>query len=121
MLPNGDVLAAETSAPERPDDGKGIKGWIMRLAMKRAGADVPSADRISLLRDANGDGNTDGLMRFPYFEGQTEVTAPGEKIADLPAGPINHHWTKSLVASPDGMRLYVGVGSNSNIAENGLD
>jgi len=148
VLPNGDVLVAETNAPERPEDGKGIKGWIMGLAMKRAGALVPSADRIALLRDGDSDGvaetksvflknlnspfgmtllsnhfyvaNTDAVQRFPYLEGQTEITHPGEKVVDLPGGPINHHWTKSLVASPDGTRLYVGVGSNSNIAENGL-
>ena len=149
VLPNGDVLVAETNAPQRPEDGKGIKGWIMGLAMKRAGALVPSANRITLLRDADSDGvaetksvflknlnspfgmtllgnhfyvaNTDAVVRFPYVEGQTEITHPGEKVVDLPGGPINHHWTKSLVASPDGTRLYVGVGSNSNIAENGLE
>jgi glucose/arabinose dehydrogenase len=149
VLPNGDVLVAETNAPQRPEEGKGIKGWIMQFAMKRAGALVPSANRITLLRDADSDGaaetksmflknlnspfgmtllgndlyvaNTDAVMRFPYVEGQTEITHPGEKVVDLPAGPINHHWTKSLVASPDGTRLYTGVGSNSNIAERGLD
>jgi glucose/arabinose dehydrogenase len=149
VLPNGDVLVAETNAPQRPEEGKGIKGWIMQLAMKRAGALVPSANRITLLRDADSDGeaetksaflknlnspfgvtllgnhlyvaNTDAVVRFPYAEGQTEISHPAEKVVDLPAGPINHHWTKSLVASPDGTRLYAGVGSNSNIAENGLD
>jgi glucose/arabinose dehydrogenase len=148
VLPNGDVLVAETNAPQRPGEGKGIKGWLMGLAMKRAGALVPSANRITLLRDADSDGmaetksvflknlnspfgmtllgnyiyvaNTDAVVRFPYIESQTEITHPGEKVVDLPGGPINHHWTKSLVASPDGTRLYAGVGSNSNIAENGL-
>jgi glucose/arabinose dehydrogenase len=149
VLPNGDVLVAETNAPERPDDSKGIKGFIYRQVQKRAGAGVPSANRITLLRDADGDGvaetrhvflqnlnspfgmvlvgdhlyvaNTDAVMRFPYHEGDTEITAPGEKVTDLPAGTINHHWTKGLVASPDGSKLYASVGSNSNAGENGLD
>jgi glucose/arabinose dehydrogenase len=149
VLPNGDVLVAETDAPPKPEDGKGIRGWVMGLLMKRAGSGQPSANRITLLRDADGDGTaetrtafleglnspfgmalvgqdlyvaaTDALWRFPYRAGETRVAAPGEKVVDLPAGPINHHWTKSLVASPDGSRLYVGVGSNSNVAENGLE
>jgi glucose/arabinose dehydrogenase len=148
VLPNGDVLVAETNAPPRPEDRKGIKGWVMGLVMKRAGAGVPSANRITLLRDQDGDGtaetrsvfleglnspfgmalvgddlyvaNTDAVLRFPYQEGQTRITAEGVKVVDLPGGPLNHHWTKSLVASPDGSRLYVGVGSNSNVAENGI-
>ncbi len=149
VLPNGDVLVAETNAPERPEDRKGIKGWVMGLMMKRAGAGVPSANRITLLRDADGDGvaehrsvlldrlnspfgmalveeqlyvaDTDALLRFPYKEGQDRITAAGERVTDLPAGPLNHHWTKSLVASADGNKLYVGVGSNSNVAENGIE
>ena len=149
VLPNGDVLVAETNGPERPEDGDGLKGWIMGLVMSRAGAGVESPNEIVLLRDADGDGeaetknvflkglhspfgmaligndlyvaNTDAVMRFPYEEGATEITAKGQKVADLPGGPLNHHWTKSLVASPDGAHLYSGVGSNSNIAENGMD
>ncbi len=149
VLPNGDVLVAETNGPERPEDKDGIKGWIMGLVMGHAGAGVPSPNKIILLRDSNGDGvadvkkiflkdlyspfgmaligkdlyvaNTDAVMRFPYEEGATEITAKGEKLADLPGGPLNHHWTKSLVASPDGTKLYAGIGSNSNVAENGLD
>ncbi|HUW80940.1 MAG TPA: sorbosone dehydrogenase family protein [Acidocella sp.] len=149
VLPNGDVLVAETNAPPKPEDSKGIKGWISRLFMKRAGAGVPSANRITLLRDANGDGiaetrtiflqglnspfgmtlvgndlyvaDTDGLMRFPYRTGDTRITAPGVKVIDLPAGPINHHWTKNVIASRDGSRLYVTVGSNSNVGENGME
>jgi glucose/arabinose dehydrogenase len=149
VLPNGDVLVAETAAPERPDDGGGISGWIMGIAMKRAGSAVPSADRITLLRDENGDGNvdlrsvfidglnspfgmtlvgdafyvanTDALMRYPYRRDATTIQAPGEKVADLPGGTLNHHWTKNVIASPDGSRLFVTVGSNSNIAENGID
>ena len=149
VLPNGDVLVAESNAPAKPDDGKGIKGWIMKKVMKRAGAGTPSANRITLLRDADGDGvaetrtlflanlnspigmalvgrdfyvaNTDAVMRFPYEAGATQITAPGTKLTDLPAGTINHHWTKNLIASRDGSRLYATVGSNSNIAENGIE
>jgi glucose/arabinose dehydrogenase len=149
VLPNGDVLVAETNAPPKPEDGKGIKGWAMKKFMARAGATVPSANRITLLRDADGDGkaetqtvfleglkspfgmalvendlyvaNTDAVMKFKYKEGQTRIDAPGEKVADLPGGPLNHHWTKNIIASPDGKRLYATVGSNSNAAENGID
>jgi glucose/arabinose dehydrogenase len=148
VLPNGDVLVAETNAPPKPEDGKGIKGWVMGLVMERAGAAVPSADRITLLRDEDGDGvvdrstvfldglhspfgmalvgdslyvaNTDAVVRFPYQEGATSIDAPGETVASLPAGPLNHHWTKNVIASPDGTRLYATVGSNSNVAENGM-
>ena len=147
VLPNGDVLVAETASPPKPKE-KGIRAWFMRRYFKKAGAAVPSANRISLLRDANRDGvaetrsiflrglaspfgmalagNTlyvataDAVLRFPYREGQMTITAPGTKVVDLPAG-LNHHWTKSLVASPDGSRLYVGVGSNSNVAERGME
>ena len=149
VLPNGDVLVAETNAPPRPDNSKGIKGWVMKKVMKRAGAGVPSANRIMLLRDADGDGiaetrtvflqglnspfgmtlighdlyvaNTDAILRFPYVEGETQITQPGVKVVDLPAGSINHHWTKNVIASRDGSHLYVTVGSNSNVGENGLD
>src|SRR5680860_1034548 len=149
VLPNGDVLVAETNTPKQEEAIGGLKGMIMAWAMKRAGAGVPTPNRIMLLRDADGDGvaetksvfleglnspfgmalvgdklyvaNTDATLRFDYEEGATEIAAPGTKIADLPAGPLNYHWTKSLVASPDGSRLYVGVGSNSNAGENGLD
>lgn len=149
VLPNGDVLVAETNAPERPEAFQGIKGWFMKRALERAGAGGPSADRITLLRDTDADGvadqrsvfldglhspfgmvlvddtfyvaNTDALVSFPYRPGQTRITAPGTKLTDLPGGPLNYHWTKSLVASPDGRRLYVGVGSNSNAAEKGID
>ena len=149
VLPNGDVLVAETNAPaNRPEDAKGIKGWFFNLFQKKAGAAVPSADRITLLRDADGDGvaetksvfldglnspfgmvlvgdvfyvaNTDAVVSFPYIEGETKITAEPTKITDLPAGSINHHWTKGLVANTDGTKLYVSVGSNSNVAENGL-
>jgi glucose/arabinose dehydrogenase len=149
VLPNGDVLIAETNAPPKPDDGKGIRGWVQKLFMKRAGAVTPSANRITLFRDADGDGNaetrsvflenlnspfgmvlvgedfyvanTDAITRFPYHEGDTKITTPGVKLADLPAGTINHHWTKDLTASPDGTKLYATVGSNSNIGENGIE
>lgn len=149
VLPNGDVLVAETDAPPKPDDSKGIKGKIMKLVMKRAGSSHPSANRISLLRDTNGDGvadqktvflqnlnspfgmalvgnmlyvaNTDALMRFTYQNGATQITASGSKVLDLPAGTLNHHWTKNVIANPAGTKLYITVGSNSNVAENGLD
>jgi glucose/arabinose dehydrogenase len=149
VLPNGDVLVAETNAQPNPDSHQGIRGWITRMIMDDAGATVPSADRITLLRDSDGDGvadkrstllkdlhspfgmaligndfyvaNTNAVMRFPYKTGQTRITAEGTKVTDLPAGKINHHWTKSMIASPDGSKLYVGVGSNSNIGENGLE
>ncbi|MGH6901729.1 MAG: PQQ-dependent sugar dehydrogenase [Geminicoccaceae bacterium] len=148
VLPNGDVLVAETNAPPRPEGGGGIKGWVMGLFMERAGAGVPSANRITLLRDADGDGvvdsrsvfldglrspfgmalvgndfyvaNADALVRFPYEEGQTRIEAAGETVVELPGGPINHHWTKNVIASADGARLYVAIGSNSNVAENGM-
>jgi glucose/arabinose dehydrogenase len=150
VLPNGDVLVAETNGPEdRPEDATGVKGFVYKLAQKRAGAGTPSPDRITLLRDKDGDGiaetrsvlieklhspfgmaligdtlyvaNTDAVVAFPYSEGTTRIDQPGKKIADLPGGPINHHWTKGLVANKDGTRLYASVGSNSNAAENGLD
>jgi glucose/arabinose dehydrogenase len=148
VLPNGDVLVAETNAPERPEEGKGIKGRIMMSYMKKAGGAVPSANRITLLRDADGDGvpegrhvfleglnspfgmalvgndlyiaNTDAVVRFPYQSGQTRISAPGTKVVDLPGGPRNHHWTKNLMASRDGTKLYVTTGSNSNVAEHGM-
>jgi len=149
VLPNGDVLVAETNAPPRPQDGKGIKGFFFKKFQKKAGGAVPSADRITLLRDADGDGtaelrtvflaglhspfgmalvgeklyvaNTDAIVKFPYKPGETRIAASGTKVVDLPGGPLNHHWTKSLVASADGSKLYVGVGSNSNVAENGIE
>jgi glucose/arabinose dehydrogenase len=148
VLPNGDVLVAESNAPPKPDDGKGFKAWATRLVMGRAGANTPSANRITLLRDADGDGvaetrsvfieglnspfgmalvgddfyvaDSDAIMKFPYHSGDTKITAPGVKLADLPAGTINHHWTKDLVASPNGSKLYATVGSNSNVGENGI-
>jgi len=146
VLPNNDVLVAETNGPDRPDDGAGVRGLVQRVIMSRAGADVPSANRITLLHDDGHGGverhvflkglnspfgmalvgrdlyvaDTDALMKFPYQPGDTEITAPGSKVCDLPGGPVNHHWTKNVVASADGKTLYVSVGSNSNVAENGL-
>jgi glucose/arabinose dehydrogenase len=148
VLPNGDILVAESEAPARPDDAKGLTGKVGEYLMKRAGSGLnPSANRITLLREAQ-DGthferhvfleglnspigmtligssffvaDTDAVLRFPYKTGDTEIHAQPMQIAELPAGTINHHWTKSLIASPDGRKLYVGVGSNSNVAENGL-
>ncbi len=149
VLPNGDVLVAETNAPPKPEDAKGLKGWVMGLMMKRAGAAAPSANRITLLRDSDGDGvadlrsvlleglnspfgmalvddalyvaNSDAVMRFTYTPGDTRITAPGLQVVTLPAGPINHHWTKNVIANADGSKLYVTVGSNSNIAERGIE
>ena len=148
VLPNGDVLVSETNAPKRPDDAKGIKGFFFRFFQKRAGGGVPSENRLILLRDTNGDGvadirtiflkglhspfgvalvgndlyvaNTDAIVRFPYTPGATTIASAGVKLVDLPGGRLNHHWTKNVIASPDGMRLYASVGSNSNAAENGL-
>ena len=148
VLPNGDVLVAESNAPQQPAK-KGIKAWVQKKVMERAGAGVPSANRITLLRDADGDGvaetkteflqglnspfgmalvddmlyvaNTDGIVRFPYRAGDTRISAKAEPVAPLPGGPLNHHWTKNIIASPDGRRLYATAGSNSNVGENGMD
>jgi glucose/arabinose dehydrogenase len=148
VLPNGDVLVAETNAPERPEDGKGIKAKIQKAVMAKAGAKVPSANRITLLRDADGDGvaevktvfieglnspfgmalvgdqlyvaNTDSIVKFTYPPGATKLDGAGTKLTDLPGGERNHHWTKNIIASRDGSKLYATVGSNSNVAENGM-
>ena len=149
-LPNGDVLVAESAAPPPPPGRRdnSLKAMFMRMFMRQAGSAVPSANRITLLRDADGDGvaelrspflanlvspfgmalvgdtlyvaNADALVAFPYRTGDTRIAAPPRLVNALPSGR-NHHWTKSLVASPDGRRLFVGVGSNSNVAEHGLD
>jgi glucose/arabinose dehydrogenase len=149
VLPNGDVLVAETNEPPKPDDTRGIKGWITKVVMGRAGARTSSANRITLLRDADGSGtaktrsvfleglnspfgmvlvgddfyvaDSDAILKFPYHSGDSKITAPGVKLADLPAGTLNHHWTKDLTASPDGSKLYATVGSNSNVGENGIE
>jgi glucose/arabinose dehydrogenase len=146
VLPNGDILVVESNGPKapvhRPKDL--VTGWVQSYA----GAGAKGGNRITLLRGVNADGsaqqrtvfldhlnspfgvalvgqdlyvaNTDAIMRYPYTEGQTSITAEGTKLTDLPGGPIDHHWTKALLASPDGSKLYVGVGSNSNITENGI-
>jgi glucose/arabinose dehydrogenase len=149
VLPNGDVLVAESNRPRPPEASGGLKAWIADRIMNAAGAGMPSADRITLLRGVDASGraeqrsvllrglhspfgmalvgsflyvaNTDAVVRFPYTAGDTEITSPGVKIVDLPAGPIDYHWTKDLTASRDGTRLYVTVGSNSNVGENGLE
>jgi glucose/arabinose dehydrogenase len=146
VLPNGDVLVAESAAPPKPEGG-GIKARLMQAAMKKAGSAVPSANRITLLRDADGDGqaevkapfienlrspfgmalvgeelyvaNADSVVRFAYSPGTTRITSAAQTVTDLPAGR-NHHWTKNLIASRDGSKLYATVGSNSNVAEHGL-
>jgi glucose/arabinose dehydrogenase len=148
VLPNGDVLVAETNAPPNRDNRPGIRGWFFKYFQKKAGGAVPSGNRITLLRDADGDGvaeirsvfldslnspfgmalvesdfyvaNTDAVVRFLYVPGEIQITAAGTQVVALPAGRINHHWTKGLVASPDGSRLYVSVGSNSNAGERGI-
>lgn len=153
VLPNGDVLVAESDKPAVPQEDQGlmqkVRGWVMGQVMARAGSgQQPSADRITLLRDADGDGqaevrhvfleglhspfgmalvgndfyvaNADAVLRFPYQAGQTQITAAATKVTDLPGLPLNHHWTKNLIASADGSKLYVTVGSNSNVGENGL-
>lgn len=148
LLPNGDVLVAEANKPQTDDPSTGVADWVADKVKSLAGAGVKSPDRIVLLRDANGDGiaeerhvllkdlhspfgmalvgsdlyvaNADSLVKVPYQAGQTEITATPEKVVDLPSG-INHHWTKNVIASPDGQKLYVTVGSNSNVGENGLD
>lgn len=149
VLPNGDVLVAETNAPAKPKDSKGLRGWVMGLVMKRAGSLTPSANRITLLRDSDGDGiadikstlleglnspfgmalvgnrlyvaNSDAVVSFPYNSGETQITAVATKLVSLPAGDINHHWTKNLIANAAGTKLYVTVGSNSNVGENGME
>jgi glucose/arabinose dehydrogenase len=149
VLPNNDVLVAETNTPAKTAQEGGIKGFFAGLVMKKAGAKTKSANRITLLRDANGDGiaetksvflsglnspfgmalaggdfyvaDTDEILRFPYRAGETEIKEAGEKVTDLPAGSINHHWTKNIIASPDGSKLYATTGSNSNAGENGLE
>ncbi|BBD41220.1 sorbosone dehydrogenase (plasmid) [Aminobacter sp. Y103A] len=148
VLPNGDVLVAESNKPPQEETSVSIRRWVAQKIMGSAGANAPSANRISILRDADGDGeaelkqpfitglfspfgmtlldgklyvaNADGVVAFPYQEGATEITAQPEKIADLPAG-LNHHWTKDVIASRDGTKLYATVGSNSNVGENGMD
>jgi glucose/arabinose dehydrogenase len=145
-LPNGDVLVVETNGPNAPIYRP--KDYVEEKVKALAGSSAPGGNRITLLRDTNGDGvpdirttfidhlnspfgvvlvgdyfyvaNTDAILRFPYVTGETHITSPGTKLTDLPAGPIDHHWTKSLTVSPDGSKLYVGVGSNSNITENGI-
>ena len=148
VLPNGDVLVAESSAP--PEAGtKGLRGLIKTYFAKKAGAAVPSANRITLVRDADGDGRADvrtvfldglaspfgmalagghlyvgnsgSLVRVPYRDGDTQATAAPETVAELPAGTYNQHWTRNVIASADGRTLYVAVGSASNVGEHGLD
>lgn len=146
VLPNGDVLVAETNAP--PRDNKGFRSWVMGWFMNKAGSTGESANRITLLRDTDNDGvadlrsplleglnspfgmalvgddlyiaNTDAIVHFSYNPGATKITSIGTKLVDLPAGPINHHWTKNIIADAEGTRLYATVGSNSNVGEAGI-
>ena len=149
VLPNGDVLVAETNAPPRPKDNTGLRGKFFKHYQKKAGGAVPSANRITLLRDADNDGvaevrtafleglnspfgmalvgntlyvaNSDAVVSFPYKAGETAIAAPATKVVDLPGGELNHHWTKNIIASADGTKLYAAVGSNSNVAEHGME
>ena len=149
VLPNGDVLVAETNAPERPDDNTGIRGWFFKKFLKKGGGGAPSANRITLLRDADGDGvaemrtvllsglyapfgmtlvgndlyiaASDAITKFPYTRGDTKISGAAVKVLDLPAGTRNHHWTKNVIASADGSKLYIAIGSNSNAGENGIE
>jgi glucose/arabinose dehydrogenase len=151
VLPNGDVLVAESAGePSKADKMQGgIRGFFQKMLMKKVKAATPSPNRILLLRDADGDGtaetrttfaqglrspfgmtlagdtlyvaNNDGVVRLPYAQGQTQAQGPAQKVFDLPGPPINHHWTKNVVASPDGAKLYATVGSNSNIGDNGME
>ena len=148
VLPNGDVLVAESNAPPKPESENSIKSMVMNAVMSRAGAKTESANRITLLRDWDGDGkaevrtvflanlmspfgmaligndfyvaNADAVVKFPYRTDATSISAAPVKVTDLPGGPINHHWTKNLLASQDGTKLYVTVGSNSNVGERGM-
>ena len=144
-LPNGDVLVAETNSP--PREGGGIQGWVMKHLMGKAGAGAPSANRITLLRDTKGAGvadvktvfmtglnspsgmtlfegqlyiaDTDALVRVPYSDGQTAITAKPELVVKLPGG--GNHWARNVIVAPDNHTLFVSVGSSTNIADNGLD
>jgi len=148
-LPNGDILVAESNAPQRSGEDQGLREWIAGKIMSKAGAGVPSADRITLLRDTSQDGtadlqtvfleglhspfgmylhgdqllvaNTDALLSFDYTVGATSLSGPGSVIAELPAGPINQHWTRNVIGVPGTDEVLVTVGSNSNIAENGME
>lgn len=153
VLPNGDVLVAETNTPPKGKTDfsftKSIWNWVMGKVMKKAGAGVPSANRVTLLRDSDSDGvadvntvlldglmspfgmalvggelyiaNADAVVKFPYVTEDLKISAPATKVVDLPGGPINHHWTKNIIANKEGTKLYVTVGSNSNVAEDGMD
>jgi len=146
VLPNGDVLVVETGEP--PPSMSRPKDLVMNVVEKEAHSRTKPGQRILLFRSTKGDGvpdvktvflehlhspfgvvlvgndlyvaNTDAVVRYPYTPGETQITAPGVTLCELPGGPIDHHWTKSLTAGPDGTKLYAGVGSNSNITENGL-
>lgn len=149
VLPNGDVLVAETNTPPKGEGAGGFRDWVAGMIMGAAGAGVPSANRITLLRDADHDGvaevktpflenlyspfgmslvgntlyvaNADAIVSFPYVAGETHIDAAPTKVMELPGGPINHHWTKNILASKDGKHLFVTVGSNSNVGENGME
>lgn len=149
-LPNGDILVAESGGPpDRPDNSRGIRRWVQGLLMRRAGASGENGNRITLLRDSDADGkvdlqttfldnlyspfgmamvdgtfyvgNSNAVMTYLYTDGATQLKGPGRKLLDLPAGTINRHWAKNLIANAAGDKLYVAVGSNSNAAEFGMN
>ena len=149
VLPNGDVLVAESAAPPKPEGAGGIRDWIASRLMSKSTGGATSANRVTLLRDTDGDGradrrtaliatglnspfglayrdgtlfvaNTDSLLAYPFTPGATTVGAP-RKLADLPANAPNYHWTKDVAVSDDGESVWVSVGSNSNIGEDGAD
>lgn len=147
VLPNNDVLVVEANGPAgKPKTAP--KQLVTGIIQQSSGKGGKGGDRITLLRNTNGDGvtwekhiflenlhspfgvqlvgntlyvaNADNIMKYPWQEGATRITDPGTQLSELPGGPINHHWTKALLASPDGSKLYVGIGSNSNVGENGI-
>ncbi len=147
-LPNGDILVAESNFEMQGLEGS-IKGWFAKYFLTKAGATGISPNRITLLRDTDGDGvaetktpfieglhspfgmaligdtfyvaNADSIVSVPYHTGQTSIKDAPVKLMDLPGMPLNHHWTKNIIANADGTKFYVTVGSNSNIGENGMD
>jgi glucose/arabinose dehydrogenase len=145
-LPNGDILVAESTQPDRPI--MGVEDWVARNLIASANGSKKSANRITLLRDTDADGvadqrsvfltglnspfgmvliknqlyvaNTDSVMVFPYKEGDLKITAPGQKLMELPAQAPNNHWARNIIAAQDGSSLFITIGSNSNIGENGM-
>ena len=148
LLPNGDVLVVEAQGPGMAHATR-PKARIMQYFWSKGGSSAGPSNRITLLRDADGDGiaetrsvlveslfapfgvtfadkflyvaASDAILRYPFVPGQTRITAAPTRLTELPGGPIDHHWTKDLTLSPDGKLLYATVGSNSNVGENGME